>query len=52
MTRTGDWHLYFDAIGKGALDVIRCPRCATDIELIIIRAIRENQQVAFSPEIV
>jgi DNA-binding NtrC family response regulator len=43
LTRTGDWDLYMEATRRGAFDVIRGPWCATDIELILIRAIREQK---------
>jgi DNA-binding NtrC family response regulator len=47
-TRTGDWDLYFEALGKGAFDVIRCPCYATDVEMTIIRAVREEHGQAWS----
>jgi DNA-binding NtrC family response regulator len=40
-TRTGEWELYFEAVGKGAFDVIRCPWHATDVEMVVLRALRE-----------
>lgn len=43
LTRTGDWDLYMEATRRGAFDVIRSPWCSTDIELIIIRAMREQK---------
>lgn len=43
-TRTGDWELYFAAVAKGAFDVIRSPWHATDVEMVFIRALREEQQ--------
>jgi DNA-binding NtrC family response regulator len=43
-TRTGEWELYFQAMTKGAFDVIRSPWYATDVELAVIRALREEDQ--------
>lgn len=42
-TRVGEWELYFDAMRKGAFDVIRAPWHATDVEMTIIRALHEEQ---------
>jgi DNA-binding NtrC family response regulator len=47
-TRTGDWDLYFEALRKGAFDVIRCPYCATDVEMTVIRAVREEHGQSWS----
>ena len=47
-TRTGEWDLYFAAVRKGAFDVIRSPWYAADVEMAIIRALREEGQLAFS----
>lgn len=43
-TRTGDWDLYFEAIERGAFDVIRTPGYPTDIEMTVIRAVREDDR--------
>jgi DNA-binding NtrC family response regulator len=43
-TRTGEWDLYFEAVTKGAFDVIRSPWYATDVEMAVIRALREEDQ--------
>ena len=43
LTRTGEWDLYMDATRRGAFDVIRSPWCPTDIELCVIRAVREEK---------
>ncbi len=51
-TRTGEWELYFEAMTKGAFDVIRSPWYATDVELAVIRALREPDQAAFSQAVV
>lgn len=47
-TRTGEWELYFEAIGKGAFDVLRSPWYATDVEMAVIRALREEEQPTLS----
>ena len=46
-TRTGEWEFYFEALRKGAFDVIRCPWYATDVEMSVIRALREDQAASF-----
>jgi DNA-binding NtrC family response regulator len=43
-TRTGEWGLYFEAVAKGAFDVIRSPWHSTDVEMTLIRALREEDQ--------
>jgi DNA-binding NtrC family response regulator len=43
LTRNGEWELYMDATRRGAFDVIRSPWCPTDIELSLIRAVREER---------
>jgi DNA-binding NtrC family response regulator len=48
ITRTGEWELYFEAIGKGAFDVLRSPWYATDVEMTVIRALREEEQPSLS----
>jgi DNA-binding NtrC family response regulator len=48
MTRTGEWELYFEATTKGAFDVIRSPWYATDVELAVMRALRDQDQSTFS----
>jgi DNA-binding NtrC family response regulator len=45
-TRPGEWDLYFEAVSKGAFDVIRSPWYATDVEMAIIRVLREEDQLA------
>ena len=50
-TRTGEWELYFEATTKGAFDVIRSPWYATDVEMAVIRALREQDHAAFSPAV-
>jgi DNA-binding NtrC family response regulator len=43
-TTGGDWDLYFEALGKGAFDVIRCPGYSTDVEMAVVRALHEEEQ--------
>jgi DNA-binding NtrC family response regulator len=43
LTRNGEWDLYMDATRRGAFDVIRSPWCPTDIELSVIRGVREEK---------
>ncbi len=40
---TGEWDLYLAATRRGAFDVIRSPWCPTDIELSVIRAVRDEK---------
>lgn len=42
-TRVGEWELYFEAMRKGAFDVVRAPWYATDVEMTVIRALHEEQ---------
>lgn len=51
-TRNGEWDLYFAALGKGAFDVIRCPWYATDVEMTVIRALREEDQAVSSHDVI
>jgi DNA-binding NtrC family response regulator len=44
ITRHGEWDLYFEAVKKGAFDITRSPWHATDVEMILIRALREECQ--------
>ena len=48
-TRTGDWDLYFDALGKGAFDVIQCPCYARDVEMTVRRVLREEDSQSLLP---
>lgn len=43
LTRNGEWELYMEATRRGAFDVIRSPWCPTDIELSLIRGVREER---------
>jgi len=43
LTRNGEWELYMHATRRGAFDVIRSPWCPTDIELSVIRGVREEK---------
>jgi len=45
-TRVGEWEFYFEAMRKGAFDVVRCPWHATDVEMTVIRALHEEEAVA------
>jgi DNA-binding NtrC family response regulator len=47
-TRTGEWDLCFEAVTKGAFDVIRSPWYAADLEMGVIRAPQEEGQLASS----
>ena len=47
-TRTGEWDLCIEVVTKGAFDVIRSPRYAADVEMGVIRALREEGQLASS----
>lgn len=42
-TRVGEWELYFEALRKGAFDVVRAPWHATDVEMTVIRALHEEE---------
>jgi DNA-binding NtrC family response regulator len=44
-TRAGEWELYFEALRKGAFDVIRAPWYATDVEMTVIRALHDEEAV-------
>jgi DNA-binding NtrC family response regulator len=46
LTRNGEWELYMDATRRGAFDVIGSPWCPTDIELNVIRGVREEKHKA------
>jgi DNA-binding NtrC family response regulator len=52
LTANGDWSLYFEALAKGAYDVIRWSACITDVEMTIIRSLREQEQPAGSCNVV
>jgi len=42
--RAGEWDEYLDAIRLGAFEAIRCPLHPTDVELVVLRAMRENRE--------
>lgn len=42
-TRVGEWEFYFEAVRKGAFDVVRSPWHATDVEMTVIRALHEEE---------
>jgi two-component system response regulator PilR (NtrC family) len=48
-TRVGEWELYLEALRRGAFDVVRAPWHPTDVEMTVIRALREEE--AHSPMI-
>ena len=50
-TRHGEWDLYFEALKKGAFDITRSPWHATDVEMILIRALREECQQAAARQV-
>ena len=41
---TGEWDEYLEAIRLGATDVLRCPLQSIDVELVLIRAARDNNR--------
>jgi len=43
-TRHAEWDFYFEALRKGAFDITRSPWHATDIEMVLIRALRDECQ--------
>jgi DNA-binding NtrC family response regulator len=43
--RTGEWDEYLDAMRQGAFDAIRFPLRPTDVELVVLRAMREKRMV-------
>jgi CheY-like chemotaxis protein len=43
-TRHAEWGFYFEALRKGAFDITRSPWHATDIEMVLIRALRDECQ--------
>ena len=45
-TRHDDWDLYFEALRKRAFDITRSPWHATDVEMLLIHALREEFQQA------
>jgi DNA-binding NtrC family response regulator len=47
-TRVGEWELYLEALRKGAFDVVRSPWYATDVEMTVIRALREEDSFSRS----
>ncbi len=44
---TGEWHEYLEAMRLGATDVLRCPLQSIEVELVLIRAVRERDQREF-----
>lgn len=44
VTIRGEWDEYLEAMRLGAFDVVRCPFRPTDIEMVIIHAVRESRE--------
>jgi DNA-binding NtrC family response regulator len=44
---TGEWLEYLEAMRLGATDVLRCPLQSIEVELVLIRAVRERDQREF-----
>jgi DNA-binding NtrC family response regulator len=47
-TIDGEWEDYLEATQQGAFDMIRWPLQPTDVEMIVIRAMREEERKASS----
>ena len=47
ITRVGEWEVYIEALRKGAFGTIRSPWCATDVEMIVIRALHDEECRSF-----
>lgn len=45
-TRVGEWELYLEALRRGAFDVVRAPFPPTDVEMTVIRALREEETLS------
>jgi DNA-binding NtrC family response regulator len=45
--RAGEWTEYLEALQLGAFEVISSPLHPTDVELAVIRALRDEQQESF-----
>jgi DNA-binding NtrC family response regulator len=45
-TRVGEWELYLEALRKGAFDVVRSPWHTTDVEMTVIRALRDEDALS------
>jgi len=44
MLCTGEWEEYLEAMRLGAQEVLRCPLRPTDIDLVLIQAMKRNQK--------
>jgi DNA-binding NtrC family response regulator len=42
--RTGEWDKYLQVMRLGAYDALRCPLHPTDVELVVLRAMREERE--------
>jgi len=49
MVRATDRETRLEGLSKGAFAVVRWPGCATDVEMAIIRAIREENRLSLFP---
>lgn len=47
-THDGEWNDYLEATRRGAFDVIRYPLQPADVELIVIRAMRDQREPSMS----
>jgi|SRR5215469_267786 len=45
---TGEWEEYLQAMRLGAQEVLRCPVRPTDIDLVLIRAMKQNDRKAMT----
>jgi DNA-binding NtrC family response regulator len=50
-TRHAEWDFYFEALRKGAFDITRSPWHATDVEIVLIRALRDECQQAAARQV-
>jgi DNA-binding NtrC family response regulator len=44
--RAGEWDEYLEVMRLGAFDVMRSPVQPTDVELVVLRAMREHREAA------
>jgi len=42
--RAGEWDEYLEVMRSGAFDSLRCPLHPTDVELVVLRAMREERE--------
>lgn len=48
MLCTGEWEEYLEAMRLGAQEVLRCPLRSTDIDLVLIQAMKQNDRKAMT----